>query len=172
MFWEALYEHLFLNLSYYFPGIDFPINLVLLAIAIGISAACFITTATGRNTYAVITSLIRYGAFDEESALTVNELKLKPSLLLRASLSLRGQLTYMVSQIGGHPFEKKGKEEKTDFSTARFYLSADATDRARKIADRPAPSYKNAVLGTILTILLFGILVIFVPDILRLIIGY
>lgn len=171
MFWEIIKDYLFLNLDYYIDGIDFQINLFLASIAIGICIACVIITVKRRNMGSIIGRLMRHEAYDEGSAKTLDELKIKKSFLVRRSLSARGQLTAIVACVGGYPFEHAGSTAKLDLEGARFYISEAGRDRATRINGQQPPSYLNTVLGCILVILVFGIIMLFVPDILSFITG-
>ena len=171
---ELLKKYLFLNLSYYFSGVDFNINIFLLAIALGMCIACIFITISKRNMTLIIKQLTRHEAFDEASAKTLGELKIERGFKVRYSLSHRGQLTHIVKLAGGYPFEKKAegkKEEKIDFDTARFYICAEGRDRATRIIDQKEPSYLNMALGCVLILMLFITLTFFVPEILYLITG-
>lgn len=172
MLLDLLKDCLFLNLNYYFKGVDFQINIFLLALAFGTAIAIVLVTVYKRNLSNIVRQLTRHGATGAESAKTLSDLKIKSSLLVRSSLSKRGQLSAIVAMVGGFPFEKKtvGKrEEKIDFSTAKFYIKN--IDRASRINEEKFPSYINAALAAILIIMLTAIVTLFMPDILTFITG-
>ena len=168
-------DYLLLNLDYYIDGINFPINLFLLAIAVGMCIACVLITVKKRAMSAVITQLARHEAYTAEAAKTLAELKIKPGLVIKSSLSHRSQLTHIVALVGVYPFDvprvKGQREGKIDFETAKFYISEGGLDRAAKIKDEAAPSYVNTVLGCVLILMIFTTVVLFMPDILTLITG-
>ncbi len=167
-------EYLFLNLDYYFDGVDFHINIFLLAIALSICIACVFVTFNKRNMLFIIKQLARHGAYSEDSAKTLDELRIKKSLKLKSSLSHIGQLTHIVKMSGGYPFEREAsgkKNEKIDFDTARFYICDDGRDRATRIIEQKEPSYINTALGCILVVMVFITLTLFVQDILYFITG-
>lgn len=167
-------DYLFLNLSDYFDGVDFSINIFLLAIGLSICIACVFVTFNKRNMLFIIKQLARHGAYSEESAKTLDELRLKKSFKLKSSLSHIGQLTHIVKMSGGYPFEsesKDKKEKKIDFDTARFYICDKGRDRATRIVEQKPPSYINTALGCVLVMMIFITLTLFVPDILYYITG-
>lgn len=173
---KALEKYLFLNLGYYFDGLDFNINIFLLAIALGMCIACVLVTVNKRNMTLIIKQLIRHEAYDENSAKSLDEIKIQKSFKVRSSLSHIGQLTHIVKVCGGYPFEKKSegkdkKEEKLNFDTARFYICEAGRDRAMRITEQKEPSYLNTVLGCILIMMIFVSITLLVPEILYLITG-
>ena len=172
MFLELLESYLFLNLNYYFKGVDFQINIFLLSLALGIAIASIVVTVYKRNLSNIVRQLTRHCADSEANAKTLQELKIKPGFIVRSSLSRRGQLSAIVAMVGGFPFEKKteGKrEERIDFSTAAFYIKN--PDRASRINEEKLPSYINASLAAILIIMLTVIITLLMPDILAFITG-
>ena len=169
---DTLEEYFFLNLNYYFPECDFQINIFLLAIAVGMSIASVLVTVYKRNIATIVRQLTRHEAVSAETAKTLAELKIKPGIIVKSSLSKRGQLSSIVAMTGGFPFEKKSegkREEKIDFSTATFYIKN--PDRASRINEQKFPSYLNAALACVLIIMLTVIITLLMPDILNFIIG-
>ena len=173
MFLKLLEEYFFLNLNYYFKGVDFQINIFLLSLAFGMSAAAILVTVYKRNQMNIVRQLIRHGANSEESAKTLSELCITPGFIVRSSLSKRGQLSSVIAMVGGFPFEKKSegrREEKIDFSTARFYIKN--PDRAAKINEENIPSYLGTAIISIIVILITVIVTLFMPYILSFITGF
>ena len=167
MFIDLLKDYFFLNLNYYFKGVDFQINIFLLSLALGIAIATVLVTVSKRNLSNIIRQLTRHGADSEASAKTLQDLKIKPGFIVRSSLSRRGQLSSIIAMVGGFPFERKTegkKEEKIDFSTAAFYIKNN--DRASRINEQKIPSYLNAALAALLIIMLTVIITLLMPDIL------
>ena len=170
--WGAIYDHLFLNLSYYVVGAEFPINLFLLAIAFGICFACVLITAQKRKIYLVVKQLYRHEAFSEDRACTVGELKIKLGYFTKRLLTHRGQLTAIIGCVGGHTYERLDERErpaKADFDNARFYIVK--ADRAGRINDEGMPSYLNTALGCVLIVMLFATATLFVPYVLTFLTG-
>ena len=163
---------IFLNLNYYFKGVDFQINIFLLAFALGMAAAAILVTVYKRNQSNIIRQLTRHCADSEETAKTLAEMRIDPGFIVKSSLSKRGQLSAIVAMVGGFPFEKKAegkREEKIDFSTARFYIKS--PDRAARINEEKIPSYLNAALVATLIIVIAVVVTLFMPYILSFITG-
>ena len=170
MFLELLEDYLLLNLGRYFPGADFPVTIFLLSLAVGICIACVFTTIHRRNMAYLIKSLTRYTAYDESSAKTLAELKIKVGFFLRGSLSRRGQITSLVGCVGGYPFERADKG-RLDFATAKFYIKDKSSMRSIRISESTPPSYFNTALGCVLVLMIFITLSLFMPRILELLTG-
>ena len=172
MFLKLLEEYFFLNLNFYFPGVDFQINIFLLSLALGTAAAAILVTVYKRNLSNVVRQLTRHCANSEESAKTLEELRINHGIIVKSSLSRRGQLSAIVAMVGGFPFERKEpgkKEEKVDFSTARFYIKN--PDRAARINEEKIPSYVTAAAVATIIIVLTVVLTLFMPYILSFITG-
>ena len=169
---ELFKEYITLNLGDYFKGVDFPITMFVLSIAIGICIACVFITIHKRNLMFMIKALTRHEAYNEDSAKTLSELRLKPSLFLKGSLSRRSQLTSIVGMVGGYPFETSGKQRvKPDLENARFFIKPSENGRAMKLSETTEPNYINTALGCILILMIFITLTLFLPRILELITG-
>ena len=172
---EIVREYLELDLNYYFPGVNFPITLFLLALTLGMCIACFMITAKKRAMSLVIKQLARHEAFSEETAKTLSDMKIRPSLVIKYSLTHRTQLTHIVSTVGTYPhlipYKRGEKRERTDFSTARFYLTEEGMTASIKWREGSAPSYINTALGCVLIAMVFITIIIFVPEFLTLISG-
>ena len=179
---EILKDFISINLKDYIdPGIDFPINVFLLSIALGLCIATFLITFQKRYTVRLIKQLLRHDATNEENAKSLSQLRIKPGFFLKAALSRSGQLTDMVKRVGETKFtykqykkmqkEKGFKEEKIDFETAKFYIAEDKLDRAKKINEISFPSYINATLCCILILAIFICITLYMPEILTWIAG-
>lgn len=172
---EAFEDYLFLNLKDYLdPGLDFPINIFLLSIAIGLCIATVLITIHKRYTTRLIKQLLRHNATTEESAKALSDLRIKPTFFLKGALSRSGQLTDMVKRVGEYKYtyqeyvalqKKKGfRDKKIDFATAKFYISSEKLDRAKRINESPYPSYINAALTCLLILSIFVIVSLFMPE--------
>ncbi len=172
MFKELFKKYIMLNLGDYFEGADFPITIFVLSIAVGICIACVFITIHKRNMMFMVKALTRHEAYNEDSAKTFSELKLKPGFFLRGSLSRRSQLTSIIGVVGGYPFENNGEgKRKMDLEGARFFIKPSENGRAMKLAETTEPSYINTTLGCILILMIFITLSLFLPRILELITG-
>lgn len=184
MFWEEVKNFLLLNLNDY-PNINinFPIIIFLLSLTIALSVMFFVINRMNMYTAHLLRQILRRGAVDEDSALTLDELKVKKGFLLRSMLSKRtGKLASVVCRVGDVAMtyeqyliasKKKGyKEEKIDFEAARFYISPDRKKIAEKILDKDMSSPIKPVLATILAVALFACAAIVIPDLLTYISNY
>lgn len=171
MTWEMAKKYFLLDLDEYFDGISFPINLFILSISVGVCIAIFFITAHNIYTYNILRQLIRHNAMNTESAKTLNELHVKPSFMLRSALSRHGQLTMMVKMACEQESEEKTKKHKIDFSIAKFYLSAENIDRAKRISEGTRPTYIHAALFSLFVLSLSVFLSLFMPEILAFLSG-
>ncbi len=161
-----LEDYIFLNINKYFDNVDFPINIFILAISIGACIASFCATVHKRYTAALLRGLIRHGAVDESTAVTISRMHIKLTLPLRSALLRRGQLTDMVAMV-----ETDEKITKDNLHNARLYVKADKLTRAQRISEGIVPSYVTAAVSCFLFISIALALVILMPEILSLLSG-
>ena len=166
MTWQMLEDYLLLNLNRYFDNFDFPINLFILAITIGACIATFSITVHKRYTATLLRGLLRHGALDEGSAVTLERLHIQPSLPMKGALLRHGQLTDMVAFV-------KTEEEitKENLHKIALYIKAEKTDRARRISEGLVPTYLSAAIACFLFISIALALVILMPEILTFLSG-
>ena len=166
---KILKDFFFLNLiGFENIGIYFPIGVFLILLcAVGCFSVFFLTYYK-KYTRTLYSQLLRHNAIGEESAKTLLELRITPSFMLRSSLSRKnGQLTYIVKRVGEEQIsyeeyikrarERKNKEEKIDFYTARFYIPKERRDTAKKLLEGGEPSW---IIAGILSVLFVGLLVL------------
>ncbi len=179
--WEVfINDYLLLNFKDYIdPGIDFPINIFLLSIAVGLCIASVLITFHRRYTAALIKQLMRHEALDEASAKTLKEIRIEPTFFIRAALNRKsGQLADLIKCVGATSYsyeeyvklqKTKGfKEEKINFDEAKFYINAENLPRARRINEQGIPSYFQTILGCLLILIIFISVTLFMPEILEL----
>lgn len=166
---KIIKEFFFLNFSQYENiGINFPIGVFLILLCIVGCASVFFLTYYRVFTRSLYSQLLRHNAKDEQSAKTLSELRLDKSFAIRSSLSRNnGQITYIVKRAGQEELSydeyvkktsaKGYKAEKIDFSTARFYIPEDKTDRAKKLLENSDVSWVKAI---IFCAVLVGLLII------------
>ena len=181
--WAKLFEdYILLNLKDYITGVDFPINIFILSIAVGLCLASVAITVHRRYTANLVKKLMRHEAFSPETALTLADLDIKPGFILKSALQRRGgQLADMIKRVGqrGYTYEeyvalqkkKKFREEKVNFNEAKFYIDPEKLPRARKINEAGAPSYFQAALACIFILSVFICVSLFMPEILNFIAG-
>ena len=183
-------KYLLLNLSDYENiGIDLQINLVLLALSVGIIIA-IITTAYSRATMqTVIKNLYRHEANSEESAKTLKALSLYEKRYIRA-LENSSQLSKMVARVGEREIgyeeyislqkskKDKSKQDKSvgsdievDYSMAKFYLRKSGLDRSKHVLDGYETSVLSTILSSLFIVAIYICLMFFMPSILEFING-
>lgn len=180
---RVIKEFFFLNLSQFENiGIYFPVGVFLILLCISACFSVFYLTYYKMYTRSLYKQLLRHNATNEGSAKTLAEMRLDSSFSIRASLSRRnGQLTYIVKRVGEEKIsyeeymekakKREKKEEKIDFSSARFYIPEDRADSAKRILEKPEPSW---ILAGIISLVFIGILtlsVFFAYDVLSFING-
>lgn len=173
-----LKEFFLLNLSEYKNmELVFPIGAVITILTVLMIGASIYYYYYKSYTATLIRALERHEAYDEGSAVTLKVLRLDSSRSIRRALVRGGKLTSIVRQAGKKPQsyeeyveslkDKKLKKEKTDFSNARFYIDAEKRDIARsQIVTRP--SILTPVVSCAVIIIIFVLLLIFLPSILSL----
>lgn len=175
-------DYIFLNLKDYIPGVDFPINIFILSIAVGLCIATVLITVHRRYTANLIQKLLRREAFSPESAVTLGDLRIKPGFILKSALRRRsGQLADMIKRVGATDYtyeeyaalqKNKGfREEKINFDEAKFYVVPEKLPRARKINEAGAPSYFQMTLACIFILSIFICVSLFMPEIMNFIAG-
>ena len=149
-------------------GTSFPLGIFLIILTVALSLSVFIITYHNIYITTLLKRLIRFGATSQKNAKTLAELGLDKVHALRYALSHSGQLTFMVKRAGVNEisyeeYVEKSKsksycEEKIDFNEARFYISEDKLDRAKKTVETNSTSwFKPAVLSAVF----FAILILF-----------
>ncbi len=176
------YKKIFLlNLKDY-PNIniDFPITILLLALTLAFIAVIIIINYRRAKTEVLLRRLKRHEATSEENALTLSELKL-PGFVYQKLLSSDGQLSKLVGRAGEKKYtyeeyiaftKNGGKDEKIDFSCAKFYLREEGTERTTQILEAGAPTVLNTVLLCVLVFSVFVCISFILPHILTLINNY
>ena len=178
-FEDFIDNYIFLNTKDYFGNaVDFPINIILLSLAVGLTAAIFVITFHRRYTARLMMQLLRHNAIGEENAKTLGEIHITPGFFLKSSLSKTCQLTSIVKRVGAITYtyeeyeklsrEKGFKEEKIDFESAKFYILPEMATKAKTINDEGEPSYVKAALSGVLILSVFVCLALFMPEILSL----
>ena len=179
MDFNILKKYFFLNLKDY-PniGVDIYINQVILIFTVGIIIASFLINYNRTGINLIVKRLLRKKAMAPDSALTISELGIS-SYRTRSLLKSSGQLKKLVARVGEESLtyeeytklikNKKYKEERLDFTSARFYLREEMIGRSRHIVEAGTTSMLNAVLFAVLLISVYICLSLLMPDILNLI---
>lgn len=172
------YEKYFLiNLKDYSGfGIDLEINKILLFILIGALAAIILIGFRKAGMARVVKSLLRHEAKGEESAMSLDELKINTYAARLALSSQSGRLAKVISRVGAPNYtyeeyvaltKQKGfKEEKIDFATAKFYIEESKTDEAKRIYDRSDSPMFHTILTCVLLVALYTCLLFAMPGLL------
>lgn len=160
---------------------DVYINVIVLIIAGALCAASFIINYHKTYTLNMIKQLLRREATSEENAKTLAELRLDTSMGLKYALGRSGQLSDVVKRAGyveptyeeylERTKDKKFKEEKIDFSTARFFIPSENVDKAVRIKEKENPTLTRTLLVCLLILSLSVCIMLLMPEILTLISG-
>ena len=177
-------DFFFLNFNQYENfGLYFPVGALLSLLCIASSFAIIFVTFYKKKTGLLCRRLLRYDAIGEDRAMTLGELKIANSFLLKGAL-LRGggQLTYTVKRAGQVKLsyeeyikesKKKAKngneQDKTSFETERFYIDPERTDIAKKIVENSEISWIGSTVVAILFIAFWIVSAKFLPNLLELI---
>ncbi len=176
-----LYEKYFLiNLKDYPAlGIDLEINKILLFVAIGAMLAFIFVGYIRAGVATALKALLRREAIDEDSARTLDELRINTLSVRLALRNLGGKTASVIARVGDKKYtyeeymelsKKKGfKEEKTDLSTARFYIKEGKRDAAKAIYDRFDSPVLHTVLACVLLVALYSCMFFCMPGILNLV---
>ena len=159
------------NIPFYFP-----IGLLITLLTAAICVAVFVINFHNGYIFAMIKQLIRHGARDDASAKTLTQLRLDKTLGLKSALSRSGRLTYIIKRVGETKpsyeeyvasRKKRGyKEEKIDFSIARFYIPSELSDRAQGVLEKSNASILRPVIISAILIGVWLLLALFLPDLL------
>lgn len=172
-----LYNKYFLvNLNDYSNiEIDFEINKILFFFFVGIIFATIIVNLSREVNTAIIKALMRHEVYTEEDAKTLSDLKLN-KFTARMALSSSSRLSKLVKRVGAKEYtyeeysalikEKGFKEEKIDFENAKFYLSEEGIDDAKRIAEANVTSPLNTILFCLLLLAVYVCLMFTIPEIL------
>lgn len=173
-----LKDFFLLNLNDYSNiNINFPIIIFLFAFAISLSIVFFIINARAMRSVNLVKQLLRHEAHDEKSAKTLRELKIKEDFLMRNMLSQKtGRLASIVCRVGDTRMTyeeymklvkgKNYKEERIDFSTARFFVSKEREELAKRMIDRDNSSILKPILISIFVFAVVACLALITPDLL------
>ncbi len=176
---EYINDFLLLDVSKYLKNApSIKINLFIFAIALGLSIAAFVVSHHKIHTLRVIKQLLRHNIKSEQEAKTLGELRLNDSRALKRMLSQSGQLTDMVKMVGKKQYtyeeyialqkKKELKEEKIDFSVARFYLAPEKVDKAKRMQETEKPSYIKTALACVLILAVAVCITLAMPEFLSL----
>lgn len=174
------YEKYFLlNLKDYPSlGIDLEINKILLYILVGSILALAFLGYRKAGVSAAVKAILRRGATDEESAKTLDELKVNTFAVRSILRTSGGRISKLILRVGARKYtyeeyvkltkKRTFKEEKIDFATAKFYIPKEKSDEAKKIYERSDSPLFHTLLASVLLVALFVCLVFAMPEILEL----
>ncbi len=159
------------------------VNVAVFITAFALCCASFIINYHKSYTLLLIKQLLRRNAISDENAKTLRELHLENSRVIKSALNTRGQLTsivkmqgykaptyeeYVASQRVKKRKDRKEKEEKIDFSTARFFIPSEQIDRAKRFQEKENPTLWRTALICVFIIALSVCIALLMPEILRL----
>lgn len=175
---DFIKDFLSLNLSQFENfGMSFPIGAFLMIFSLAMCVAFFIYNYKKRSAALILKQLIRHNATSGETAKTLKDLHLEKNFYLKSALSGGGQLSHLVKSAEDLKptyeeyilnSKKRGyKEKKIDFDEAKFYISEEQINKAKRIVETSNTELWRPILFSAVMILLLVILMIFLPEILQ-----
>ena len=166
--------------DYLQTAMDIYINAIVFIIATVLCCASFLINHHKSYTILLIKQLLRRNATSEENAKTLAQLHLEYSKSIKAALNRRGQLTDIVKMAGYkaptyeeyialQKSKKKAKEEKIDFSSARFFIPEQQHNRAKLLQEKENPTVFRTVLVCLFIVAISVCIALLMPEILRLV---
>ena len=169
MYSNIWYDIILLNLKD-FPniGIDFYFNIFVFALAVCLCVIAFVFELNRGAMSLMIKQLFRHEATSADSGKTLGELGLAGKSIIKYSLCHKSPLSKIVQRVGAPTFSyeeyvklppaKRRELEKFDIETARFYITEESNERAKKIYSSYGFSVPRIILFC-LFILLFAVLI-------------
>jgi cell division protein FtsL len=174
----AEYFERFINLNlneYPNIGINLEINKLMLCLLIGLVVSTVLVSYFRMGMVDLVRSLLRREARSEESARTLDELRLS-SLAVKYAVTVNSRIQKIVKRVGAPEYtyeeyrelmKKKGfKEERVDLKTAKFYIPESSSDEAKRIYEKNEISLINTVLFCVLLLVIFVCVALAMPEIL------
>lgn len=191
-----LEKYLLLNLKDYGLSYNFYINIVIIAIFIGLCVACFIINKNQASVALILRKLIRAEAIGESNGRTIGSLGLSDCKTVKKLLSsssgyMKGIITYVGAKTPSYEeylASEKAKKEKNkkksgenskneekisdleltpDFSSALFYIPEDKKEAAERAFIKNNGSLTKTVLSCVALLGFMILLVLIMPAILR-----
>ena len=180
MFKRYILEYFWLNLKDYENiGLDLPIGMILMGLAVALCVSVFYINARKRSALNIITALLRHEAIDEEGAKSLKELSLDGTFGIRSALSKGGKLSKIVGRVGESvpSFDEYSKQkpseqrelEKANFEGVKLYIKSEELDAAKRMFEEENASYLPPIILSLSFIAVFAIIGIVLPDLLSLI---
>lgn len=185
-------KYLLLNLKDYFgDSVNFPINLVLLGICLGVIFAIFAANRQRQTLYTFVKQLFRHDAFSEGDAKDLAELGLGDNRSLCRALQSGGKIFSLVTVVGRQTptyeehlaaerakkaARRKGKgtakaegqptPAPAGVTAWRFYIAPPQSDAAKRIYEADSPTWVQSVLCSVIVFAAFALLFFLMPVIL------
>lgn len=165
--------------DYDYIGINLQINKVLLPIFIifGLLMVSLAIYRDGIRTFLV--QLMRHEALSPEKACTLEEIGLSKSKMIPYLISSNNMLGKIVkrTEAANYSYEEykalsrkeRKNAEKIDFSTEKFFISAEYIDRARHIKEKYEMNKIKLLVGCIFLFLLYVAIAAAMPEVLNMI---
>ena len=158
-------------------GLDLEINKILFYFLIGIIVTTIIYNYRTAGNVTLIKRLVRNESFSEDNAKTLDELKINTlntrlaanSVRLKRIIKRVGQKEMTYEEYTAAIKQKGYKEEKIDFSSAKFYIHENAIDEAKKLTETNGPTVINTALYCVLMLAVYVFVMFLMPSILTLI---
>ena len=180
MFFENLRRCLNTNLNDYENiGIKLEINKVMIFAFVIFGVMMVVLSVYRKNMRDLVMQLMRHEAYDEESARTLEELKLNGNFVITYILTHSDMLKKIVERVGKKQYtyeeykalSKKEREESEsiDFTTAKFYITESQLDRARHIKEKYVVDRTRLIVACVFLFVVYIALAAAMPEILNVI---
>lgn len=175
---RVLKECFSINLNEYNNiGIDLEINKLIMALSAALMIGIVFLNLYRGNIKLVVAQLTRHGAQSEESAKTLEELKLDKNRVVKRLLSGDNLLTKIVATAGEKRYtyeeyktlskEEKLKIEKKDVFESSFYIREEKSDLARNVVERYGTSIQRTVISCVFVALITMCIIACMPGLLN-----
>ena len=180
MFFENLRRCFSTNLNDYENiGINLEINKVVLGAFVVFGVMMVVLSVYRKNMRDIVIQLMRHEAYSEDSACTLEELKLDGNRVITYILAHSDVLGKIVARVDKTQYtydeykalSKKEREEseRIDFSTERFYIAESHLDRARHIKEKYVVDKTRLILACVFLFIVYVALAAAMPEILNVI---
>ena len=180
MFFENLKTCLGINLNDYENiGVNLEINKVLLGFFIIFGIMMVMLSIYRKSMRDIVMQLMRHEAYSEDSACTLEEIKLNENIAVTYMLTHSDMLKRIVERVGRTQYtyeeykalskKERAESERIDFTTAKFYITESHLDRARHIKEKYVVDKTRLIVGCIFLFVVYIAIAVAMPEILNVI---
>lgn len=180
MFFENLRRCLGINLNDYENiGVNLEINKVVLAAFVVFGVMMVVLSIYRKNMRDIVMQLMRHEAYSEDSACTLEELKLNENRVVTYMLTHSDMLKKIVERVGKPQYtyeeykalskEERAESERIDFATAKFYITEAQLDRARHVKEKYVVDKTRLIIACVFLFVVYIALAAAMPEILNVI---